>query len=69
MVSRLNEADVLELLAKTCTDAGGVNAFARMYHVSPAYVSSALAGKRTLGPKILKALGLKRITLYEWVKA
>ena len=69
MTIRLTEADVLKLLQQTCTDAGGVNAFARTYHVSPAYVSSALSGKRTFGPKILKALSLKRVTSYEWVKA
>ena len=69
MTTRLSETDVRELLSKTCTEAGGVNAFARMYHVSPAYVSSALSGKRTFGPKILKALSLKRVTSYEWVKA
>lgn len=56
---------MLALLEKKCREAGGVNAFARLNGLSPAYVSSVQSGNRTLGPKILKALSLKRVVRYE----
>lgn len=68
MVARLGKEDVLALLDRTCHEVGGVNAFARLHGLSPAYVSSVLSGNRTLGPKVLKALRLRRVTSYERVK-
>lgn len=65
MAARLSEADVLALLGRTCSEVGGVNAFARLHRLSPAYVSSVLSGTRTLGPKMLRSLGLRRVTFYE----
>ncbi len=61
----LGKADVLALLDQKCREAGGVTAFARRHKLSAPYVSAALSGDRTLGPKLLKALRLKRVILYE----
>lgn len=58
MSKRLTDAQVRSKLATACGKAGGVNAFARLHGLTGAYVSMARTGKRTIGPKILAALGL-----------
>jgi len=64
----LREIEALRLLRLRCRQAGGINAFARLHGLSQAYISLAVSGNRTIGPKILKAIGLKRIVSYEHVE-
>ena len=54
----MTEADVLKLLRKSCDEVGTVRAWAMANDVSPQYVGDVLGGKRSIGPAILKALGL-----------
>lgn len=43
----------------------GSNVTARALGISPTYLSDVMCGRRKPGPKILKALGLKRIVTYQ----
>ena len=45
--------------------AKGSNATARALGISTTYLSDVMCGRRKPGPKILKALGLKRIISYQ----
>jgi len=60
----MTEADVLRLLRKSCDDIGTVRAWALANDVSPQYVGDVLAGKRSIGPAILRALGIEAVTTY-----
>lgn len=62
----LTERDVRTLLRQGCKVAGGYRPFGRAHRISPAYVQLVCAGrKQTPGPKILRALGLRRVVTYE----
>jgi hypothetical protein len=60
----MTENEVRSRLAHECGKAGGVNALARQLKVGQPYLSLLLNGERTLGPKILKALGLRKVVSY-----
>jgi hypothetical protein len=45
---------------------GSQAAFSFLYNVSPGYISDTLNGRREPGPALLAALGIRRITTYEW---
>ena len=64
----MTEADVLKLLRKSCDEAGTVRAWALANSVSPQYVGDVLVGKRSIGPAILKALGIEAVTTYRRIK-
>jgi DNA-binding transcriptional regulator YdaS (Cro superfamily) len=43
---------------------GSQRDFAQLLGVSPSYLSDVLKGRRDAGPKVLAALGLKRVVSY-----
>ena len=53
---------VRALLSKAVN--GNQKAWAEANGMSSAYVSDAIAGRTTVGPKILEALGLEMVTIY-----
>lgn len=64
MTEPMDEIDVKRLLDRECANAGSVAAWARENGVSKSYVSGVLNSEREIGPKILDALGLRRVTRY-----
>jgi hypothetical protein len=57
----MNREQVIELLRTECERAGSQVNFARQHKLSNTYIHDVLVQRnRVLGPKILKALGLKR---------
>ena len=61
----MTEADVRTKLLDATKGPLGVRRFAAKAHVSVQHVYRALRGD-SLGPKILKALGLREIVSYQW---
>lgn len=55
--------DMLRELARPSTDA----ALAKNLKLSPSYLSDVLLGRREPGPKLLAALGLRKVVSYERV--
>ena len=55
---------LLSLLAAEVASVGGQAQFAKSADCSQAYVADILAGKRSPGPKILKALGFEKVIRY-----
>lgn len=55
----MTEADAIDLLHIACQKAGSLRAWAKANGLSAPYVSDVLRGQRTLGPRILAALGLE----------
>lgn len=64
----LNRVDLYTALCNKCTEAGGQSAFAKKHGVSVAYVSDVLNGRKSPGPALLKAMGLRKVVRYEPVK-
>lgn len=60
----IDQPALLALLRAEVQASGGQAGFARRADVSQAYVADLLAGKRSPGPKILRAMGLERVTMY-----
>jgi len=64
----MNDFDVnqvrTELLPAAIKEAGSIRGFATQRNLSASYVSLVLSGKRTVGPKVLQALGLKSVVVY-----
>jgi hypothetical protein len=56
--------DVRELLRAEIDKAGTQTAWARRARVNRSIACAILAGKKTLQPKIVKALGLKKVIAY-----
>ncbi len=46
---------------------GGTAAFAQIHNLSQTYVQMVMRSNRTIGPKILDALGLQKVVRYERV--
>lgn len=65
MKKRFSKEAVLDLLSDAVLRAGGQRAYAEQNKVSQGELSLILAGKRDLAPKILAALGLRRVIEYE----
>jgi hypothetical protein len=66
-VCGVTEADVRAVLAERVKTTGGTAAFAKANGLSQTYVQMAMRRDRTLGPKVLKALGIRKNTTYEWI--
>lgn len=64
----LTKEDIMKHLVQAVTDAGTKKAFAEQSHLSQAFVGDVLNGRREPSDKILKALGYRRVTLYERVR-
>lgn len=60
---------VQQHLQRLVSDSGDQKRAATMLGVSATYLSEVLRGTKVPGPKILKALGLRRIEMYEKEKA
>jgi hypothetical protein len=65
MSERMTKEQVVALLESECAKTGSQAAWARKNHVSPAYLSDVLTGRREPGGKLLGALGLERFVSYE----
>jgi len=52
-------------LAREYDLAGGQQEWARRHRISPQYVCDALKGRRSLGPTLTRALGLRFVAMYE----
>jgi DNA-binding transcriptional regulator YdaS (Cro superfamily) len=61
--------DVFVMMRAACKAAGGQAAWAEAHDMSPAYVSDVLNSRREPGPKILSALGLRKVVRYVAVAA
>ena len=60
----MTTTNVRQLLRRACRDAGGQAAWARRYRVSSPYITDILYGRRSPGPKVLRALGLRAVITY-----
>lgn len=61
----MDEINVLTKLEMACKRAGSQLAWAKAHGISPAYLSSVLGYERHPGPKLLAALGLRKVISYE----
>jgi hypothetical protein len=61
----LSIAEVRALLSEAVTAAGNQSAWARQFGFSHSIVSNVLLSKRQPTAKILKALNLRKVVLYE----
>lgn len=60
----MTEAEVRRMLKREVATARSIAAWAAEHGVTPAYLGRAMAGKTTLGPAILRALGVERVVTY-----
>ncbi len=60
----LRLTDVYRLLRKACERAGGQAAWARQHQISETYVCDVMQARRSPGPSVLKALGLRAQIVY-----
>ena len=63
----VTEADVRSVLSDVVKTTGGTAAFAAAHKLSQTYVQMAMRNDRTLGPKILSALNIRKNVNYEWI--
>jgi len=66
-VKEMNRDQVVNRIKEQAVRHGGVFALARAWEVSNGYLNDVIFYRRTPGPKILKAMGLKKVikpTLY-----
>lgn len=61
----LTERDVLDRLRAAVAVAGSQKAYAERIGVSQTYLSDVLTGNRAPGEKILTALGLEAVMMYQ----
>jgi hypothetical protein len=66
--STLTHAELLAHFANEVRELGGQLHWAQAAGVRQGYVADVLRGRREPGPKILAALGYKRVTHYEPVE-
>ncbi len=59
------DRDLLDMLRERCQGDGAARAFAREAGVSETLISLILAEKRSIGPKVAKALGYRKFI--RWV--
>lgn len=59
----LTHAELLRRIQKEIAAAGSCAAAARAWGISPQLLDFTIKGQRNIGPKLLKALKLRRITL------
>lgn len=61
----LTETQVIERLRAACAAAGGQKAFAKAHGLTPGYVHDVLHSKRAPADRILAALGIERVVIYQ----
>ena len=64
-MKRLTKDEFMALLNRRVTAAGSQAQFAQSNNLSAQYVCDVLKNRRSPGPKVLSALGLREIRLYE----
>lgn len=64
MTGEITLVDVFGLIRTACRAAGGQSAWAEANGMSAAYVSDVLNARREPGPRMLAAIGLRKITRY-----
>jgi DNA-binding transcriptional regulator YdaS (Cro superfamily) len=65
----LTEEDVRARLRAAIEAAGGQRKFAEEHGFTTSYVHDVIHGRRALAARILQALGIKRIVLYQEMEA
>jgi DNA-binding XRE family transcriptional regulator len=60
----LTDADVLKLVRAEITKAGSQKAWAKASGISRQTINQVINGKRAFEPKVLLALGLKKVNAY-----
>lgn len=65
----LTEQDVMDRLRAAVTAAGSQKAYAEQIGVSQSYLSDVLIGNRAPGEKILTALDLEAVVMYQEKKS
>lgn len=60
----LNEHEMMEQLRAAIVAAGSQKAFADTHKFSQQYISDVLSGRRGVGAKILRAIGLEQVVSY-----
>ena len=65
---RISSREVLDRIAARIRVAGSQKAAAAALGISAQYLTDILNGRREPGPKMLKALGLERISSYREVR-
>jgi len=61
----LTRDDLIALVRLEIVKARSQRNLARQWEVSPSYITDLLRGLRDPGPKILQAMGLERVVLYQ----
>lgn len=61
----LTAADVLDQLHELVTARGSQKKAAEALYVTTSHLNDVLHGRREIGPKILRAMGLRRVVVYE----
>jgi DNA-binding transcriptional regulator YdaS (Cro superfamily) len=64
----MTATDVRTALKAAVEDAGGQTAWAKLHGVSQPWVANFMSGEREPSPKLLRFLGLERVTSYRKVK-
>ena len=64
----LGPEDVIELLIKECDAEGSIRQWADMHNIHASLIDAVIVGHRGPGPKLLKALGLEKVTGYRKTK-
>lgn len=65
MPELFTEEEVRRHLRAECEEAGGQKAWAEKHGLSLAYVNAVLVRGQSIGDGIAKALGLRRVVMYE----
>ena len=64
----LNRWGVSMLLSQLCTEAGGIEAWGRPRGLSRGYIADVIAERRPPGDRIMQALGLRRVEMFERIR-
>ena len=61
MIPELTHAEVLRTVRHEVETIGNISLAARHWNVSPKLLAAILRGERNIGPKLMKALRLRRV--------
>lgn len=64
-MARVTVQEIREMLLRQCKEVGSQGAWGKRHGLSQIYVSDVIHGRRAPGEKILAALGLRKIILYD----
>lgn len=63
-VNELTAAEIIALIKGRIAAAGGMYALAQETHISVSYLEQVVSGRRQPGRKVLRWLGMERLTSY-----